>query len=499
MNDRKPELFLLLGAWISFVSFFIAGTAFLPSRSLSAESNQALLYRLASSERVDTPSVPSEGKRIVADLGAMTITLHDRDLPPRTFPILSKGREGTFWETPTGVYEVGARSERHFSSIGETWMPYSLQFYGNFFIHGWPTYPDGTPVPKGYSGGCIRLDTDDAREVFLFAGPRTPVIVTGGVSVHQFATSSQYYPHSPEGVNPETLPDILAPSFLVADADSREILWERGSEAIVPAGPATSIVTALTALETVNQYKWVRMGELLLGHSALRSDETSAPDEIAVGALIYPLLFDANDTAARAFASDHGERNFVRAMNQKATAIGMEDSVFASPLPRVHATSSTRDLFTLLSYTRTAKRFVIDVTRTERRTFTGADPETSFSWDNKNPWLRAKDASYRGGVGTLNADGSGSAYLLFSLPVSEFETRTVAFIVPESPDIMSDIEGLRDAVQGNFVYGIERKEKTTLLRTESLSAPAPTLLERIRDLFEIKSLLERNVEYQREV
>ena len=430
----------------------------------------------------------------------MTVSLYDGDSVLHTFPILSKGKEGTFWETPTGSYEIGTKEFKHFSTIGGTWMPYSMQFYGNFFIHGWPSYPDGTPVAKGYSGGCIRLSTDDAKAVYEFASIGTKVSIAGGASVRQFATTSRYYLRAPELLGDDgvasMLPNVLSASFIVADADSGEVLWQRAATTPVLANELISLPTALTALETVDQYKYVRMGDLLLDRSVLRKKATGKPDELSVGSLIYPLLFDANDTAAKAFARERGVKSFVHDMNQKASAMGMTDTEFGGVLSTDPSTTTARDLLTFLSYVNIHKHFLIDVTRSDGRTFVGTDGSTEFHWENKNPWLLSGDAGYRGGVGVVRQNGSGSALLLFALPVSEFSERTVAFVVPESPDIMGDIARIRKFVLAHFVFGIERDERT-FIREDA--EPTPSLLQKIIKVLDLNNFLLEKTEYQREV
>src|SRR3989344_4766614 len=101
---------------------------------------------------------------IFADLAAMELVLWKGGAPAKTFPIKARGEERSFFETPNGVYKIRSREENHFSSIGEVWMPWSMHFYGNYFIHGWPYYPSGTPVSEKFSGGCIRLSSADAKE-----------------------------------------------------------------------------------------------------------------------------------------------------------------------------------------------------------------------------------------------------------------------------------------------------------------------------------------------
>lgn len=501
MNDRKPILFLLLGAWLSFSAIVMAGTALLPPAADVASQSPALLYRIAANEELSTPLPTPSGKRVLADLDAMTITLLDGEEEVARYSILSKGKEGTFWETPTGSYVIGTKEPKHFSSIGGTWMPYSMQFYGNFFIHGWPTYTDGTPVAKGYSGGCIRLDTDDARAVYQFVDVGTKVSVIGGLSARRFATSSRYYLRSPdlavdELVSTSSLPAISASSFIVADVESGDVLWQRAAHTPVPAKELVSLTTALTALETVDQYKLVRMGDLLLGNFVSRKKALGAPDELTLGSLIYPLLFDTNDTAAKAFAAEHGRKQFTRSMNEKSAAIGMTETVWGGALSSDFSTTSASDLLVLAEYVQAHKRFLFDVTRSTERNFIGADGSTEFHWDNKNPWLHAADGSFRGGVGVLRPDGSGSAIVLFSLPLAEFSGRIIAVVVPESPTILQDVEALCTFVLDHYVFGIER-DAATFIREPA--EPTPSLLYRVQQVLDLSRFLDEEVQYHREV
>lgn len=123
-------------------------------------------------EEPATPELQEDSVEI--DLDAMTLTIW-KDGAPETFPVLSKGDPERTNETPRGEFEALYKAEKHFSSIGHVWMPFSIQFKGNFFIHGWPYYPDGRDVAKGYSGGCVRLSTEDAQRVYEFVKIGTPI------------------------------------------------------------------------------------------------------------------------------------------------------------------------------------------------------------------------------------------------------------------------------------------------------------------------------------
>lgn len=487
-------MYFFAGLWFSFIAVAMGASTLLPITKDLADGSPALLYKVAMNEklaRTNTINVLTEGKRVVADLDDMQLSLYDGGTLVRSFPVLSRGREGTFWETPTGTYAIQTKELKHFSSIGGTWMPYSMQFYGNFFIHGWPTRPDGAVVPAGYSGGCIRLATRDAEEVYAFVDLGTEVSVTGGAPNNHFATSSRYYLRG-EG----KLPAVLASAFLVSDLDSGTVLWGRHADTPMRLGGLVALQTALTALETVDQYKIVRMGELLLGQSILRKYSVGAFDELPAGALVYPLLFDTNDTAGKVFAREHGTKQFVAYMNQKAEAIGMEHTAFGGALSTQESTTTARDLFTLFRYVDAYKHYLIDVTLASDRVLSGEFGEKRYSWENKNPWIRSGDGAYRGGIVSATADGGGSAMLLFTTPVSEFHDRTIAFIVLDSPDLIHDVAVLRSFVMEHYVYGMDREDARFVREADD---PTPTLLHKVKALLYLEQLLQDDVSHERNV
>ncbi len=108
------------------------------------------------------------------DLNAMEMTLW-KDGEQYKFEVLSKGNEESTWRTPRGEFEALWKAGDHFSSLGLVWMPNSIQFEGDFFIHGWPYYPDGTPVEEGYSGGCIRMSVEDMEEIYSLIDIGMPI------------------------------------------------------------------------------------------------------------------------------------------------------------------------------------------------------------------------------------------------------------------------------------------------------------------------------------
>lgn len=486
MKERHATLFVFVGGWLSLIALTIGGSVLLPPARSASDASTALLYRFAGGADVSSyDRTPSDlGRSLIVDLDTMQLALYEEGTLVKLFPVLSKGKPGTPWETPTGNYAIQAREIKHRSSIGGTWMPYSMQFYGNFFIHGWPTYDDGRSVPVGYSGGCIRLSTSDAKEVYEFVPKGARVIVIGNNSASSIASTSQYYLHG-DGV----LPDISARSFIIEDVESGHVLWEKNSSTPIQPRGLTAMMTALTAVETVNQYKIVRMSELLLGKSVLRKYSIGAIDEMPAGVLVYPLLFGPNDTVAKVFAAEHGSAQFVRYMNEKSHAIGMSDTRFGGPLSSDESTSTARDLAALLSYVKYNKNFLIDVTLAEEKTLRDSAGDTRFDWENRNPWMVNKDGMFRGGIADVSDTAAGNAMLFFDIPVSEFSSRTIAFVVLNSDHLEDDVRALRNFIAENFVYGVEGGDAIFIREKDE---PTPGLLQKAKQLIDLEGWLRDN-------
>ncbi len=125
-------------------------------------------------------TTPRVGDYIVVHLDTMTLDLANGSNTLETFPIISQGKPGSYYETIGGEYIHDYKIPNHFSSIGHVYMPWSIHVFGNYFIHGIPYYPDGTKVSSTYSGGCIRLSDENAERLYNFIKKGTPVIITRG-------------------------------------------------------------------------------------------------------------------------------------------------------------------------------------------------------------------------------------------------------------------------------------------------------------------------------
>ncbi len=298
-----------------------------------------------------------ENKRdfIYLDLKEMNLFLYQEGEILKTLPIQSKGKEGSWWETAPGVYFVGDKVYKHFSSISEVWMPYGVQFYGNFFFHGWPYDSAGNALPLGSSGGCIRLSTSDAAIAFEFAERGMPVLV--------FEEREKSFLPALQLKDQEIkIPEIKGEAFLVADLETGEILLNKEMSSEIYAGSMVYIMFALTASEVINlerritaqswmfQENWE--GIIVPGRSYRGYD------------LLYPLLShpskEAVLTLSRFFTSDH----LLAAMNTKANAIGMKNTFFADIIEGDRDNRTTlRDVAKMMRYIREYRGFIFEINK----------------------------------------------------------------------------------------------------------------------------------------
>lgn len=111
-------------------------------------------------------------REIGIDLRQMKGFYFENNTLIKTFPVLSRASRGKWFQTPLGFFKTGIKKEKHLSSLFPVYMPYSIQYNEDFFIHAVPVYAtSGERVPQGFTGGCIRLNDDDAK--FLFEKIKT--------------------------------------------------------------------------------------------------------------------------------------------------------------------------------------------------------------------------------------------------------------------------------------------------------------------------------------
>lgn len=237
------------------------------------------------------------------DLQAMNVTLYGTSSVEAIFPIVSKGKPGSYYETPGGRFVNDYKEPLHFSSIGHVFMPSSVHIFGNFFIHGIPYYPDGTRVSSTYSGGCIRLADTDAAQVYDFIKPGMVIIIA------ENATTT-----------------FKNQSLTVTSEQSSEM---------------TRYMAALVSLEFLTQ------DNPLLFEGVTTTRRTLLPR----------LLLEEDASVASFFARSMGREAFVETMNTKAKSMGLGATTFTDETSA--ALTSKEDYLVFVTYIKTYASYLL--------------------------------------------------------------------------------------------------------------------------------------------
>jgi len=378
---------------------------------------------------------------VEADLSEMIMRVYSQGKLAFEGSIAAKGREGSWWETPAGLYQVQGKSPNHFSSLASVYMPWSIHFHGNFFIHGWPYHPGGREVVSAFSGGCIRLRNDDAKSVYDLVKVGMPVLV------HENRTQDNgetYQPHPP----------VSAKSFMVTDLNSNFVFFDQNSDETIPMGSMVHLLSALVAVEhiSLNSSTHVQITANMLGESPrprLRSGE-----RLTLYDLLFPLLMERSNEAGQAVANIRGSNLFIRWLNDKAQALGMEETrietaIFSGDQQNQNL-SSAADLLKLLHHIYHNRRFVLNIS---------ALPDGASGWnsaafgrpawsdlENLNPAVGL--SSFLGGTSS-DQSGRQSLAIVMELEIDQ-QKRPVAFVIIDSADALKDLELLKKAVQAFY-------------------------------------------------
>jgi D-alanyl-D-alanine carboxypeptidase len=380
----------------------------------------------------------SSQKYIIANLSTQELFLKEGGIIIKKISILSIGKPGSYYETPGGVYSVLHKEKTHFSSIGKVYTDYSIQFFGNFFIHGWPYYKNGTPVPSGFSGGCIRLSNEDARLVYDFASIGGHVIIISNTNVPQ-----KEYDYMLIGA--PRAPSVSAKAYLIEDAESGEVLLSENEDTPLPIASLTKLITALTSLDILNQEKEIIINNKKILETEGESGNLYLGQKIKIRDLLYPLLLASSNDAAEALAEVFPRSYFIDQMNKKALAIGMTQTHFEDPsgLSPLN-TATAHDLSTLLRYIILYKKYVLSITQQKEVHLEGKN----VSWSNNN--LFKNEPYYQGGKSGETAE-AGKTYLgLFVGKTKDGTERVFSITLLGSEDGVSDIKKLLKYIENHI-------------------------------------------------
>src|SRR5215212_247323 len=202
-------------------------------------------------------------------------------------------------------------------------------------------------VTPSTHGGSVAAATapgagGPAPEVAAAAGGGT---VVGGTGVGGTGGAGQAAPGADQGV--VAPPRVQARAVILADESTGQVLFEQNASLPRAMASTTKVMTALLALERLDEEKVVVIGPgpPKVGEESLRLRQG---ERLTIRQLLLGLLVkSANDAGvALAEAVDGSEAAFVRRMNGKAAALGLTATHYVTPygLDRPGHQTSARDL-----------------------------------------------------------------------------------------------------------------------------------------------------------
>lgn len=178
--DHSPEVYLLENDTKRLIKNSQTFNALGLDWEAIAPVNQAEFSSYPAGDPIRIDSLPhqeaAKGKLIDVDLATMKLAMWENGKMIEAVSVAGKGNP-RLSPTRKGFFTVLAKENNHLSSLSRVWMPWSVRYSGNYYLHGWPYWPNGARLTSQYSAGCVRLQDADAKKVYDFAEVGIPVLV----------------------------------------------------------------------------------------------------------------------------------------------------------------------------------------------------------------------------------------------------------------------------------------------------------------------------------
>lgn len=384
--------------------------------------------------RVIREGLLQEGASFVeANLAKMNISFYRQGSLEKEIPISAKGDPQGWGGSAAGLYQIISGYKLGYSAIAEVYMPYALNYYGKYYIHGEPYYPGGERRITDITGGCIQLSDEDAKAVYEFTEIGMPVLVID--------KENDDYQYSNEKAS--EFPEVSAKNYLVADLGSGFVFAKKDSRSTTSIASLTKLMTAVVVSEKMDLRRFILVRpEMLNSYGSTTGLE--AGKRFGVVELFYPLLIESSNDAAEVLSYFFGKENTIRLMNEKARSILMENTEFASPDGYDPKNISTaEDLFYLARYILNNRPPILEITKGKNvQTFGEVDFK---NLDNKN--LFFNDQNFVGGKTGYIIASKYTGLFIFKFQTKAGEERKIVIILLGSDGLKEGEKSLEKEVQ----------------------------------------------------
>lgn len=318
------------------------------------------------------------------------------------------GDKANWGGTPAGLYSVLSGGKDAYSSGAEAYMPYALKFYGKYFLHGSPYYANGEVYASDFSGGCVQIADQDAKDFFNLTEIGLPVLVI-----------DQPNTKCPEAaLNSKPLPQIQAANYLVADLDCGEILAEKNAQEKTAVGSLLDFLEAIVIAEGVDLRDDIGASSKAGQMSCGASDVLQAGGYYRAVDLFYPLLSENSAKANWVLAAFLGRQRMPQLMQEKAKAMMMASTTVSDIFSCDGAgnISTVQDLFYLARYLRNTRPPFLAISRKDKVRVFGALPFDLSDLSNQN--IFAGDEAFVGGrVSVVNGTQYNGLFIFKNIAI----------------------------------------------------------------------------------
>lgn len=422
------------------------------TQNTNTEADLAKAQEIIEPERIVFEKIPEEsflpqpkGKVIRVNLYTMTLKRYENGTLLDTKKILKKGQTGSLWEIPSGSYPISNAVEDYYSVNAAAWMPYTLNLFGNYFIHGEPHDAKGRTLPASFKNGGIRLSNKDAKIIFDWADPETRISVYSDSTLTPAPISAESVYVASDGT---IKPKVSADAYIVADIDTGEIILQKDKDHAWPIASTSKLMTAVVSLENQNQFDYATVTKEAI--SAYGFSGYTAGEKIELSNLLNPMLLPSSNDAAEIIAEHYGRDAFLEKMNEKAKELGMDNTNYEDPSGlSPNNKASAHDLFRLAQYITHEKPTIWDITK--RRIYS-AQGHTA-----KNISQFLNDPNLIGSKPGFTYEAKQSNVGVWELQLSEIKKRKIAIIILHSNDRYRDTQNILSYLKKQVTYGRDGK------------------------------------------
>lgn len=381
-----------------------------------------------------------ERKFIEVNLEEMKTRIYDNGEIVDEIPILAKGNPLNWGGTPSGVYKVLNKYNSAYSNPVEAYMPFAIQFYGKYFLHGIPYYKDGTPIISRFSGGCVRYTNKNAEKIFNFSEKGMPILI-----IDKNKNDFNY-----QEIDEKEVPGVSAESFFIADLDSGTVLLEKNSNEIMPIASITKLMTAIVVSENIGLNRNILINDEMINSYG----EYGKTPEIKLGHryqlidLLYPLLTRSSNQAAEILSYFMGKEKTIELMNEKALSLNMIKTKFDDTCGISDKNvSSASDLFYLARYLHNNFEPILLVSKSEKVSQVEIQKFNLNKIENRNIFVY--DSTFKGGKTGFTNASANTALFIFTFSKGK-EKRNIVINLLKSKGLKRDTQLLYNWLKNNY-------------------------------------------------